>query len=150
MYSSRLLLDRVKRSFLPTVKLSISEWASENITISSGNNRGMKFDPEFMAYQKEILDTAIDPTIDKLVVVAAARIGKTFCVQNIMAYFMAHDPCSILYLRPSDDDIKKFSKEELTALIENTPKLRSLIDSSAETYDFKQYPGKEKYAEKGG
>ena len=141
MYNAKNLLAKVRKNFLPSEKLKVSEWAAENITVSSGNSSGMKYDPNFMPYQNEIMDAVVDPTIDKICVVAAARIGKTFCVRNIMAYFMVHEPTSILYMRPADTDIIKFSKEEMASLIMDTPSLREKIDNKVETYDHKIFPG---------
>ena len=134
-------MNQCRKAFIPPVKLSISEWAEQNITISSGNNRGMKYDSSFMPYQNEIMDCVNDPNIEKICITASARMGKTFVIQNILAYYMVHDPQSILYMRPIDNDIQKFSKEELASLILNTPKLKEIIDASKETYDHKIYPG---------
>lgn len=141
MYSASLILDEVRKGFLPPVKLSISEWAEENITISSGNNKGMKFNKDFMSYQNGILECVNDPSIEKVCIEASARIGKTFIVSTILAHFIAHNPESILYMRPTDQDIQKYSKEELQSLIDNTPGLRKAINAKTETYNFKQFPG---------
>jgi phage terminase large subunit GpA-like protein len=141
MTTAREVTDKVLRSFVPPPHLSISEWAEDNITVSSGNNRGMRFSRDFMPYQNEIMDCVTDPTIDRIVIRAAARSGKTFCITDIMAYFIAHDPQPILYMRPADADVQKFSKEELASLILNTPGIREKIDVNKATYDFLQYPG---------
>jgi phage terminase large subunit GpA-like protein len=121
--------------------MSISTWAERNITISSGNNRGMHYDTSFMPYQNEIMDCVHDPEITDITMCCASRVGKTFIVQNIMAYFMVHQPEAILYVRPTDSDINKFSKEELESLIQNTPGLKDVIDANSSTYDYKKYPG---------
>ena len=141
MYSARLLMARVRKHFEPPKKLLVSEWAAENITISSGNAAGSKYDPGFMPYQNEMMDSVVDPTIERVVIVAAARTGKTFVVQDIMAFAMMQDPCSMLYMRPIDADIKKFEKEEMVSLILNTPGMRERIDIKSETYDMKLFPG---------
>jgi phage terminase large subunit GpA-like protein len=94
-----------------------------------------------MRYQKEILDCITNPEIERIAISASARAGKTFCIQNIMAYYMAHEPSDILYMRPRDSDIKKFSKEELESLINTTPSLRLAVNAKAETYDHKLYSG---------
>jgi phage terminase large subunit GpA-like protein len=134
-------VEKVKLAFKPPERLLISQWAAQNITISSGNNNGMKYDPSYMPYQNEFLDVIADPTIDKICIEASSRIGKTFCVSTILAYFCTHDPASVLYVRPTDSDIQKYSKEELSALIQTTPGLRQAIDPGKETYDHKIFPG---------
>lgn len=141
MTTAAEVMARARAHYVPPPRLLISEWAEQKITVSSGNNRGMKFDREFMPYLNDVMDAITDPTIERVVCRMAARSGKTFSVTTILAYFVDHDPQAILYMRPADADVQKFSKEELSSIIINTPGLRDKIDANTQTYDFLQYPG---------
>ena len=59
------------------------------------------------------MDVITDPTIERLVIMKAARMGATECINNAIGYFIEHDPCPILYVQQTIELGERYSKKIL-------------------------------------
>jgi phage terminase large subunit GpA-like protein len=50
----------------------------------------------------------------------SAQVGKSTCLENILGYFIVHDPCPILLMQPNLDDAAAFSKDRVSPMIRDT------------------------------
>jgi phage terminase large subunit GpA-like protein len=76
----------------------------------------------------------------------SAQVGKTEIINNIVGYFVHHDPSPMLIVQPTIDMAEAYSKDRLSAMIRDTPALRRIIGdgktrSSTNTLRHKSFPG---------
>ena len=93
------------------------------------------------------MDACSDPSIQEVVVMAGAQLGKTEAILNIVGYHIDNDPSPILVLQPTLEMAQAFSKDRVAAgLIKSTPALRGKVKDprsrdSGNTTLHKIFPG---------
>ena len=93
------------------------------------------------------MDACSDPSIQEVVVMAGAQLGKTEAILNIIGYHIHHDPSPILVLQPTLDMAQAFSKDRIASgLLRSTPSLRDKVKDprardSGNTTLHKVFPG---------
>ena len=93
------------------------------------------------------MDAFNDPKIRRIVMAAAAQVGKTEFELNVMGYIIAQNlGGSILYFHPSLEEAQKFSRQRISPLLRDTPALKGKVEdlkyrNSANTVLQKTYPG---------
>jgi len=142
------LLRRVTLNLKPPENLSLGEWFEKTIVFSStASRKSGRFDPTFAPFQVGIMNTVTDPRYERVVVLKSGQSGITTTVlAGMMLYSIFQDPAHILYVRPSNEDVQKFSKKELKNLLDGSPKLRSFFGentgkNSNNTIKQKLFPG---------
>jgi phage terminase large subunit GpA-like protein len=108
----------------------LADWISRNIVLPEGlvaEPGPMKLWP----YQVEIADCLGDPSIERVTLVKAARVGFTSLLTAAIGYWCARDPAPILCLLPTESDCKDYVISDIEPLFEASPSLKKiLIDSS--------------------
>ncbi len=128
-------------------QISVSEWADKYRRLSPENSaEAGKWKTSRTPYLKEIMDAFKDPRIHRETVVASSQVGKTELMLNMLAYAIDQDPGGIMYIVPTVDFAKDFSKRRLAPMIRDTNRLRSKIAEaksrdSDNTVLKKSYPG---------
>ena len=97
-------------------------------------------------YQRGIMDAATDPEIETVVVMSSSQVGKTEIINNIVGYFVQHEPAPILVVQPTDGMAQTWSKDRFSPMIRDTEVLKNLISSpkardSGNTILHKLFPG---------
>lgn len=92
------------------------------------------------------MESFTDPKIRKIVMVAASQVGKSELELNIIAYIIDQDPGSILFVQPSLDDARKFSRLRIAPMIRDSRTLRAKVSDvktrdSGNTILQKSFPG---------
>ncbi len=131
----------------PPPNLTVSQWADKFRRLSReyASEPG-RWKTDRAPYQRGIMDCVTDSRVRRVTVMAAAQTGKTEIELNIFGYLVDVDPCSILWVWPSEDLGESFSKERLAPTIQDTPVLREKIRdvksrSSDNTILSKKFPG---------
>lgn len=107
--------------FRPPAKLTVSEWADQKRRLSP--ETAAEAGPWRTArtpYLKEPMDAFNDPKVNRIVMVAASQVGKSELELNIIGYIIDQDPGSILYVQPTLDDAKKFSRLRIAPMIRDS------------------------------
>lgn len=130
--------------WLPPEELSLSEWAEKNIFLS----------PEYSArtgkltlygWQKGILDSFTDPTVETIVLMCGTQLIKTLFIQCVVAYIVGARPAPMLIVAPKEDDAETFSKERLEPMIRDCEVLHGKFARGRKdplnTVTFKRFPG---------
>lgn len=137
-----------KRTLSPPPKLQLDEWADQYRYLSRENSAEPgRWNTERTPYLRDIMRAITDPTVEEVVVMKAARVGYTEgIVGNGIGFFIDQDPCPQLVVQPTVDDAEGWSKDNLTPLIEETPRLHGKVRdqksrSSGNTILAKRYPG---------
>ena len=74
------------------------------------------------------MDACSDASINEVVVMAGAQLGKSEALLNIIGYHIHHDPCPILMLQPTLDMSQSFSKDRIAnGLLRATPCLAGKV-----------------------
>ena len=111
--------------YTPKEKLLPSQWAERNVLVPAGNARPGKISFREAPFQRAILDTCVDPTINRLTVMSAAQVGKTMIGLCLMGYHTAHEPMSQVLMQPTQTDMKKFVEGKLEPMVVANPVLQN-------------------------
>lgn len=127
------LFTRVFAILAPPPDMTISEWADEYRRLSSESSAEPgRWRTSKAPYQREIMNAICDVSIQKVVVMSAAQIGKTDgFILNPIGYFMHYDPSPIMVLQPTIQMGEAFSKDRLSPMIRDTPILRERVNDKA-------------------
>lgn len=130
----------------PPPKMTVTEWAEANryVSTETSASSGM-YRAALAPYQRGMQDAVTIPGVEEVVLFTSSQIGKSTCLENIMAYFIAEDPCPIIHMWPTLEVAKDWSADTLTPLIRDNPCLDSKITSAGRKTGagalFKAFPG---------
>jgi phage terminase large subunit GpA-like protein len=132
----------------PPPKLTVSEWADRERRLDSQSSAEPgKWHTARAEYQRGIMDACSDPSIQEIVVMAGAQLGKSEALLNIIGYYIDNDPAPILMIQPSLDMAQSFSKDRIAnGLLQSSPCLKGKVQSprardSGNTTLHKIFPG---------
>lgn len=138
---------KIYKNYRPPADMTVSEWAEEYRVLSKEHSaEAGPWRNDRTPYLVEIMDAFTDPKIKKLTLVASSQIGKSEMQANMLGYIIDQDPGGILYIHPTVDDARKFSRQRIATMIRDTKKLRGKVSedksrSSANTILQKTFPG---------
>ncbi len=116
------------QNFKPPEELTVSEWADRNRRLSPETSaEAGPWRTSRTPYLKEPMDAFTDPKVRKIVMVAASQVGKSELEMNVIGYIMDQDPGSILFVQPSLDDARKFSRLRIAPMIRDSRVLRAKV-----------------------
>ncbi len=92
------------------------------------------------------MDAFADPSVEEIVVMSSAQVGKTEILNNIVGFFISMDPSPILIVQPTLDMGEAWSKDRLVPMLRDTACLRSAVRDprsrdSGNTLLHKVFPG---------
>ncbi|MCL2107802.1 MAG: phage terminase large subunit family protein [Oscillospiraceae bacterium] len=142
------LFKRVFDVLKPPPDMSLADWADEYRILSKKTSAEPgRWKTSKAPYQREIMNAISDISVQKVVVMSAAQIGKTDgFILNPIGYFMHYDPSPILVMQPNIKPLgESFSKDRLTPMLRDTPVLRDKVDdklrTGTNTILHKEFPG---------
>jgi phage terminase large subunit GpA-like protein len=141
------ILGEVMEMFRPPPDMTVSEWADEFRYLSEESSASPgRFRTSVVEYLREPMDMVGQAGVLSVTLMTSAQVGKSTFVENIIGYFIHHDPCPILHVSPTLDSMKMFSKERLAPMVRDTPVLRSRVKESrsrdsGNTLSSKKFPG---------
>lgn len=140
------LLRRTMKNYAPPSMMTVSEWAAAKRVLGQENAEPGPWRNERTPYMVEIMDAFNDPVVREITVVAGAQVGKSEGLLNMMGHSMDEDPSNMMYIQPTVDDCKRFSRLRITALIEQVPSLKAKVGigksrDSSNTIMQKSFPG---------
>ncbi len=132
----------------PDAALTVSEWADEHRMLSSKSSaEAGLWRTDRTPYLREIMDAmSANNTIQKVVFMAGAQLGKTEAINNVVGYLISVAPGPALFVQPTIEMCKRLSKQRLDALIHETPCLKDKVAparsrDSGNTMFSKEFPG---------
>lgn len=141
-------LSRAVRGFRPPESLTVCEWADKNRRLSPESSaEAGPWRTSRTPYLAEPMNSFTDPRVRKIVIVAGSQIGKTECELNCLAYLMDQDPGTVVFVHPTIEDAKKFSRLRVDPMIRDCPRLRRKVHDveragrQAKTVLQKGFPG---------
>ena len=122
------VMRNVRARWAPQTRLKVSEFSDAEIVVATGPLAGTRWQTDFAPYQRGILD-AVHEGAQFIVVMGSSQWGKTACAVNIVSYHIAHDPCGIMVVEPTETPMAKdFAKNRLDPTIRSSPALQRAVD----------------------
>lgn len=131
-------LDAYARGYRKGVKperpLSLLEWADEHRYLSSKSSAEPgKFRSSRTPYIREVMEALSNGSPYEVVVLMfGAQLGKTETLVSWLGYIADAAPAPCMVVQPSLDMAKRFSKQRLDPLFEDTPKLKGKLKPARE------------------
>lgn len=135
------------RNFKPPEDLTVAEWADKYRRLSPESSaEAGPWRTSRTPYLREPMEAITDPKLYKIVMVAASQVGKSEFILNTIGYIIDQDPGSILFVQPTLDDAKKFSRLRVAPMIRDSKRLRAKVSDvkskdSGNTILQKTFPG---------
>lgn len=75
-----------------------------------------------------MMDVLTDASVEQVVLMTSARIGKTqACINNLVGFHASMDPCNILIVLPTEQRAEEWSDDEFSPMVRDTPILREIF-----------------------
>lgn len=145
-HTIHLIENIVKDSLTPPEDLTIAEWADKYRVLSRESSaEAGRWETDRTPYMKAIFDCVTDSITKSITIMSSAQVGKTELLLNILGRYMHLDPCPILFVQPTVDDAKSFSKERVEPMLRDTKILKVLVEKvnkrESGTVQEKMFPG---------
>lgn len=111
-------MQRALEQLVPPPDILPSVWAEQNILIPVGNAAPGPIRFDAAAYQRGMVDVITEPGVDRVSYMLAAQTGKTTIQQAITAFFVAHDPRSMIWMMPTEADVQTFRATKLQPMLD--------------------------------
>ena len=144
-------IDRtVRRAFSnykPPEDITVSQWATKYRVLSRENAaEAGPWRNSRTPYLVEVMDSFTDPAVKKITLVSSSQVGKSELLNNVLGYIIHQDPASTLFVQPTVDDAKKFSRLRIAPMIRDSEALRERVADvksrdSGNTMLQKKFPG---------
>ena len=140
----------VRRAFAnysPPEDITVSQWAAKYRVLSRENAaEAGHWRNSRTPYLVEVMDSFTDPMIKKITLVSSSQVGKSELLNNVLGYIIHQDPASTLFVQPTVDDAKKFSRLRIAPMIRDSEPLRERVADmksrdSGNTMLQKKFPG---------
>ena len=135
------------RNFKPPEELTVAEWADRYRRLSLENSaEAGPWRTSRTPYLRKPMEAFTDPKVSKIVMVSASQVGKSELELNIIGYIIDQDPGSVLFVQPTLDDAKKFSRLRIAPMIRDSRPLKAKVSDikakdSGNTILQKSFPG---------
>lgn len=125
-----VLARQVQREFCsPPPLTTVTEWSQTGIVLAP------KDSAEPGPYRASRTPYAVEPmdclsqtsTVEEVVLMWGAQTGKTRCGSNWLGYLIATNPGPVMIVQPTIDMAKRYSRQRLAPMIEESPVLRKRV-----------------------
>lgn len=122
------LIDFSRHILRPKPKLTGAEYANTVFKLSpeSSSEAGQI---TLHPYQEEIINCMTNQSTEFVTVKKSARVGYSIMLNIAVAYHIEHDPCSILFAQPSDDEAYGYSTDSIEPMIRDNKGVLSAIST---------------------
>ncbi|WP_439579339.1 phage terminase large subunit family protein [Elioraea sp.] len=119
----------LRDALAPDPELAVSEWADAHRVLGlRASSEAGPWRTARTPYLREIMD-ALSPShpAQKVVLMKGAQVGGTECGNNWIGYVIHHAPGPFLAVQPTTELAKRFSRQRIDPLIEETAALRERV-----------------------
>lgn len=141
------MATKLARRLAPPPRLTVSEWADRYRRLSPESSAEPgRWDTSRAEYQRGMMDAISDPTIERVVFMTSARVGKTQAINNCIGYHIHQDPAPILLVLPTVERAEEWADDEFDPMIRDSPALRAILGerksrSAKQIRTRRQFPG---------
>jgi phage terminase large subunit GpA-like protein len=118
--------------FKPPADLTVSQWADQHRMLSGkASSEPGPWRTDRTPYLRQIMDDlSARSTVQEVVVMFAAQLGKSEAANNFLGYIVANEPGPIMVVLPTVDMAKRYSRQRVTPMFEETPILRRKVSDN--------------------
>jgi len=131
----------------PPPDLKVDDWADtyRRLSPEAAAEPGL-WNTDRAAYQRGMMQAISDPTVENIVFMTGAQVGKTEIINNSVGYFIHQDPSPMLVVQPTLELAKMWSQDRLSPMLRDTPVLKDKVKDartrdSGNTLYQKSFPG---------
>lgn len=119
----------VADGFAPPPDLTVSQWADAYRMLSSkGAAEPGPYRSDRTPYLREPMDLLSERSgVEQVVLMFGAQVGKSESGNNWLGYIIDVCPGPVMAVQPTTDTAKRYSRQRITPMIEETPRLRSRV-----------------------
>ena len=122
------MIQQTNQAWTPPPNLKISDWADSYRKLSPESSaESGAWKTSRAPYQKEIMDSFNDPSIQRIVFMKSAQVGATEILLNVIGYYIDQDPSPMLVMQPTLQMGQAFSKDRLATMIRDSEKIRDCV-----------------------
>ncbi|HEY0982382.1 terminase gpA endonuclease subunit [Schlesneria sp.] len=97
------VIDVLKeKDFVPT-----AQWAAENIVMPRGSEIKGAYRHDLFPHVREVFEAFDDPTIERITLQWASRVGKTACFISCLVKMLATDPVPMAFADADESSVKR-------------------------------------------
>mgnify|MGYP001090145993 FL=1 len=146
--TAELVRRRAGAMLRPPPQLTVSAWADQHRVLSTrASSEPGPWRTSRTPYLREIMDalSAVHPA-RRVVFMKGAQVGASEGGNCWLGYIMHHVPAPVLAVQPTVELAKRFSRQRIDPLLEETPALRARVSpararDSGNTMLSKEFPG---------
>ena len=115
--------------FRPPADQTVSQWADSNRMLSGkSSSEPGPWRTDRTPYLRQIMDDlSARSTVQEVVVMFAAQLGKSETGNNWLGYIIDNEPGPVMCVQPTTDMAKRFSRQRIAPMLEETPALRRKV-----------------------
>lgn len=119
----------IAEGFAPPPDLTVSQWADAYRMLSSkGAAEPGPYRSERTPYLREPMDLLSERSgVEQVVLMFGAQVGKSESGNNWLGYIIDICPGPVMAVQPTTDTAKRYSRQRITPMIEETPRLRARV-----------------------
>ena len=140
-------IQTIAKLVTPPPRLKVSDWADSYRKLSSESSAEPgKWHTERAPYQREIMNAVNDPSVETVVVMSSAQVGKTEILNNIVGYYIHQDPAPMLVVQPTEKMAESWSMDRLSPMLRDSAVFKDLVKDprsrdSGNKILYKRFPG---------
>ena len=118
----REILEFRRQLWRPTPRQSVVEWAERNLTLSQRQTEHPgPFSTAVRPYCREPLECWKDPAVSEVTLCWGSQTSKTTTLMAGLAWSIDVEPSPALWLMPSENLARSFSKSRWLPMLEDSP-----------------------------
>lgn len=126
--TTTILRKALEHALAVPVPLHVWQWAERRRVMPKGvTAKAGPYSLDITPYAREPQEAFFDDEVQTTVLCWASRTGKTETEMNLTGYTIDHDPCHILWVYPTLDSSKKWSKEFFNPMVKASPCFRGKV-----------------------
>src|SRR5690349_20467741 len=118
---------------IPKGGLTVSQWADANRVLSSESSAEPgRWSTDRNPAMREPMDCYNDPRVHTIVLKTSSQVGKSVTLNNILGYSIHINPGPMMFIQPTLDRMKDYSKKRIAPMLRDTPMLSKVMISNGE------------------
>lgn len=125
------IYNEVMKLWLPPEKRTVAEWADENrVLFSESSAEPGHWRSNRTPYMIPIMEAFTDRKVERIYVMSSSQVGKSELLNNCIGYAVDVDPGPMLFIHPTVEMARYYSKGRLDSMFEGTPVLKVKMKST--------------------
>ncbi len=115
-----------EKYFLPAKEMNISPWSEAYVYLPAGTS-AVPGRWRTLPYQVGVMEAAENTKINKITLMWGSQLGKTALINNILGYYIQHQPASQMMMQPSETDTKIWLNTKFYPMVRNSKEIERCL-----------------------